>query len=46
MATRDKLLFPLTITQIIRHFSISYLESTHFSVMCAMDTATVRQSEA
>ena len=45
-ATRDKLIFPLAITQILRqilcHFSVSYLESPHFSVICAIDAATVR----
>ena len=45
-ATRDKLIFPSTITQILCHFSVSYLESTHFSIMCAINTATVRRSEA
>ena len=45
-ATRDKLIFPFAITRILRHASISYLESTHFSVMCAIDTATVQQSKA
>ena len=43
--TRDKLIFPLTVTWILHHFSISYLESTHFSVMCAIDAATVRRSK-
>ena len=28
----------------VLHFSVSYLESPHFSVMGAIDTATVRQS--
>ena len=46
MATRDKLIFPSAITRILHHFSISYLESTHFSIMCAKDTATIRRSEA
>ena len=45
-AIRDKLIFPFAITRILRHASISYLESTHFSVMCAIDTATVQQSKA
>ena len=45
-ATRDKLIFPFAITRILRHASISYLESTHFSVMCAIDIATVQQSKA
>ena len=44
--TRDKLIFPLAIMRILCHFSVSYLESTHFSVICAIDTATVRRSEA
>ena len=43
--TRDKLIFPLAVIWILHHFSISYLESTHFSVMCAIDAATVRQSK-
>ena len=44
--TRDKFIFPLAITWILLHFSVSYLESTHFSPMCAIDVATVRRSEA
>ena len=45
-STRDKLFFPSTITRILRHASVFYPESTHFLVMCAIDTATVRRSEA
>ena len=45
-ATCDKLIFPSAITRILRHFFVSYLESTHFSVMCAIDAITVRRSEA
>ena len=45
-ATRDKLIFPSAITRILHHFSISYPESTHFFVMCAIDAATFRWSEA
>ena len=45
-ATRNKLIFPSAITQILRHFSVSYPESTHFSSMCAIDATTIRQSEA
>ena len=45
-ATRDKLIFPSTITWILRHASVSYLKSPHFSIMCAIDTATVQWSEA
>ena len=44
--TRDKLIFPSAITRILHHFSISYPESTHFFVMCAIDAATFRWSEA
>ena len=44
--TRDKLIFPLAITWLLHHFSVSYLESPHFSVMYAIDAATIRQSEA
>ena len=43
---RDKLIFPSTITQIICHFSVSFPESPHFTVMSAIDAATVRRSEA
>ena len=39
--THDKLIFPLAITRILCHFSISFPESSHFMVMCAIDTATV-----
>ena len=44
--TRDKLIFPSAIMRILRHVSISYPESPHFSVMCAIDATTVRRSEA
>ena len=44
--TRDMLIFPLATTRILRHASVFYLESTHFSVMCAIDVVIVRQSEA
>ena len=46
MATRDKLIFLSAITQILRHFSISYPESPHFSVTGAIDAITVRRSAA
>ena len=45
-ATRDKLIFPSTIMQILYHFSIPFPSSDHFSVMCAIDAATVKCSEA
>ena len=44
-ATRDKLIFHSAITWILRHFSVSYLESLYFTVMCVIDAATVRRSE-
>ena len=40
--THDKLILPSAITWILHHFSISYLESTHFSPMCVIDTTTIR----
>ena len=46
MATRDKLIFPSAITQILHHFSVSFPESPHFTIISAIDAATVRQSEA
>ena len=45
-ASRDKLIFPFTITRILRHFSISFPSSDQFTVMCAIDYATVKHSEA
>ena len=44
--THDKFIFPSTITQILRHFSVSYPESPHFLVICLIDAATVKQSKA
>ena len=45
-ATRDKLIFPLAITRLLRHFSVSYPESPHFTFMCAIDAATIQRSVA
>ena len=45
-ATRDKLIFPSAITKLLHHFSVPFLASDHFTYMCAIDTATVKQSEA
>ena len=45
-ATRDKLIFPSTITRILCHFSIPFASSNHFTVMCAIDYAIVKRSEA
>ena len=44
--THDKLIFPSAIMQILHHFSVSYPESPHFSIMYATDTATIKRSEA
>ena len=44
--TRDKLIFPLPIMRILRHFSVPFPVSDHFHVMCAIDVATIKQSEA
>ena len=40
-ATRNKLIFPSAITQILRHFSASFPVSPHFSVMGAIDVSTI-----
>ena len=44
--TRDKLIFYSAITWILCHFSIPFPSSDHFSVMCTIDYATVKHSEA
>ena len=44
--TYDKLIFPSAITWILRHVSISYLESSDFSIMCAINAMTIRRSKA
>ena len=46
LASRDKLIFPSAITRILRHFSVPFPSSDHFTVMCAIDYATVKHSEA
>ena len=42
----DKLIFPSAITRILRHFSIPFPLSDHFSTMCAINYATVKCSAA
>ena len=42
----DKLIFPFVITRILRHFSVPFPLSNHFTFMCAIDAATVKRSEA
>ena len=44
--TRDKYIFPSTITRLLCHFFVSFLESPHFPVMCVIDAATIQRSEA
>ena len=44
--SRDKLIFLSAITRILRHFSIPFPFFDHFTVMCAIDYATVKRSEA
>ena len=39
--TRGKLIFPLAITRLLCHFSVFYLESPHFTYLCAINAATV-----
>ena len=45
-ASRDKLTFPFAITRILHHFSIPFPSSDHFTVMCAIDYATIKRSKA
>ena len=45
-ASRDKLIFPSAITRILRHFSVPFPSSDHFTVMCAIDYATIKRNEA
>ena len=45
-ASHDKLIFPSAIMRILRHFFVPFPSSNHFTVMCAIDYATVKRSEA
>ena len=45
-ASRDKFIFPSAIMRILRHFSIPFPSSDHFTVMCAINYATIKRSEA
>ena len=40
-AIHDKLIFPSTITRLLRHFSVSFPESPHFTIMNAIDATTI-----
>ena len=45
-ASLDKLIFPSVMTRILHHFSIPFPSFNHFTVMCAIDYATVKRSKA
>ena len=45
-ASRDKLIFPSTITRILRHFFIPFPTSDPFTFMCAINATTIKRSEA
>ena len=45
-ASRDKLIFPSVIMRILRHFSVPFPSFDHFTVMCAIDYATIKRNEA
>ena len=45
-ASRDMIIFPSAITRILRHFFVPFPSSDRFSIMCAIDYATVKCSEA
>ena len=45
-ASRDNLIFPFAITRILCHFSVPFPSSNHFTVICAIDYATVKRSKA
>ena len=40
-ATCNKLIFPSAIMRLLRHFSVSFPKSPHFTIMSAIDAATV-----
>ena len=45
-ASRNKLILPSAIIRILRHFSVPFPSSDHFSIMCAIDYATIKCSKA
>ena len=45
-ATRDKFIFPSAITWTLHHFFVSFMVSPHFSMIGAIEAATVRLSKA
>ena len=46
LASYDKLIFPSAITRILHHFSVPFPFFDHFTVMCDIDYAIVKRSEA
>ena len=46
LVSRDKLIFPSAIMRILCHFSVPFPSSDHFTIMCAIDYATVKCSKA
>ena len=44
--THDKIIFPLTITQILRHFSISIPNSPYFTIMGSISDGSIWWSKA
>ena len=46
LASCDKLIFPSAILRILRHFSVPFPLFDHFSIMCAINYATFKRSEA
>ena len=45
-ASRDKLIFPSAIMRILRHFFVPFPFFGHFTIICAIDYATGKHSEA
>ena len=45
-ASHGKLIFPSAITRILHHFFFPFPSFDHFTVMCAIDYATVKRSKA
>ena len=44
--SRNKLIFPSTITRILCHFFVPFPSFDHFTIICVIDYATVKRSEA
>ena len=44
-ASRDKFIFPSAITRILRHFSVHFPLSDHFTFMCAIYASNIKRSK-